>query len=143
MIFKAAHRLRDQHVFMWHSQEILIVFNTLTLKLIFSKTKTFFKKLEYHILVETTRIENATFLYKTVLSESNVKTNGMGDTTKTYHKERSFASNYFSFPKNLYQFKNLVQRGDLITTQISIFILFESVGVLIWGCFFPVGILKN
>ena len=108
MIFKAAHRLRDQHVFMWHSQEILIVFNTLTLKLIFSKTKTFFKKLEYHILVETTRIENATFLYKTVLSESNVKTNGMGDTTKTYHKEGSFASNYFSFPKNLFQFKNLV-----------------------------------
>ena len=74
----------------------------------FLKNENFFKKLEYHILVQTTRIENATFLYKTVLSESNVKTNGMGDTTKTYHKEGSFASNYFSFPKNLFQFKNLV-----------------------------------
>ena len=37
--------------------------------------KAFFKKLEYRILVESTNIENAAFLYKTALSEANTKTN--------------------------------------------------------------------
>ena len=37
--------------------------------------KTFFKKLEYRILVESTKIENAAFLYKSSLSEVNIKTN--------------------------------------------------------------------
>ena len=53
------------------------VFNTLTLKQIFWKTKTFFKKLEYRFLVETTKIENTSLPFKTALSEANVKTNGM------------------------------------------------------------------
>ena len=39
-IFKIALRLRDQHVFMRQSLEILNVFNTLDLKQIFWKTKT-------------------------------------------------------------------------------------------------------
>ena len=42
--------------------------NTLTLKPIFSKTKTFFKKLEDRFLDESTRIENATFPYNTAQS---------------------------------------------------------------------------
>ena len=46
---------------MRQSMEILKVFNTLTLKQIFCKTKTFFKKLEYRFLLETTKIENALF----------------------------------------------------------------------------------
>ena len=41
--------------------------------------KTFFKKLEYRFLIETTKIEN-TFLFRTTLSEANVKTNRMGTT---------------------------------------------------------------
>ena len=49
---------------MWQSVEILKVFNTLTLQQIFWKTKTFFKKLEYRFLVESTKIENASFPYK-------------------------------------------------------------------------------
>ena len=53
------------------------VFNTLTLKQIFWKMKTFFKKLEYRFLVETTEIENTSFPFKTALSETNVKTNRM------------------------------------------------------------------
>ena len=57
-IFKVALGLRDRHVFMWQSEEILNVFNTLILIQIFYKTKTFFKKLEYRFLVETTKIEN-------------------------------------------------------------------------------------
>ena len=55
--------------------------------------KTFFKKLEYRFLVETTEIENTSFLSKTALSETNVKTNRMGTTKWTYRKEWSFASN--------------------------------------------------
>ena len=49
---------------MWQSIGILNIFNTLTLKEIFWKTKTFFKKLEYRFLVESAKIENATFPYK-------------------------------------------------------------------------------
>ena len=39
--------------------------------------KTFFKKLKYRLLVETTKIENTSFPFKTALSETNVKTNRM------------------------------------------------------------------
>ena len=66
--------------------------------------KTFFKKLEYHFLVETTKIENISFPFKTALSEANVMTNGMATRKWTYHKEWSFASNYLIFLENLFQF---------------------------------------
>ena len=48
-------------------------------------------------LVETTKIENVSFPYKTAMSEANVKTNRMGSTKWTYHKEWTYASNYFIF----------------------------------------------
>ena len=92
---------------MWQALWILNVFNIVTLKQIFWKTQTLFKKLEYRFLVEATMIENATFPYKTALSEANVKINRIGNTKWTYHKEPSFASDYFVFPKILFQFKNL------------------------------------
>ena len=60
---------------MSQSVKVSNVFNTLTLKQIFWKTKTFFKKLEYRFLVETTKIENTSFPFKTALSEANAKTN--------------------------------------------------------------------
>ena len=82
---------------MWQSMKVSSVFNTLTLKQIFWKTKTFFKKPEYRFLVETTNIENKSFPFKTALSEANVKTKRMATTKWTYHKEWSFASNYFFF----------------------------------------------
>ena len=44
---------------MRQSVEILSFFNTFTLKQIFSKTKTFFKNLEYDFLVKSTKIKNA------------------------------------------------------------------------------------
>ena len=75
-IFKTAIPLRDWHVFMQQPVEILNVFNILTLKQIFWKTKTFFKKLEYLFLVETTKIESTSFPYKTAISEANVTKNG-------------------------------------------------------------------
>ena len=88
--------------------EILKVFHTSALKQIFWKTKTFFKKLEYDFLIESTKNENRTFPYKIALSEANVKTNRVGSAKWIYHKERSFVSNYFIFSKVLFQFKNLV-----------------------------------
>ena len=62
---------------MWQSVEILNVFNTLILKQIFWKTKTFFKKLEDRFLAESAKTESASFPYKTAISEDNVKTNRM------------------------------------------------------------------
>ena len=93
------------------------VFNTFTLKQIFWKTKTFFIKLEYRFLVETTEIENASFPFKTALSETNFKTNRIATTKWTYNKEWSFASNYFIFLGNFFQFHNLLKRINLMYQQ--------------------------
>ena len=95
---------------MLQSGKILNVFNTLTLKQIFWKTKTFFKKLEYRFLVESTKIEKASFPYETAVSEAKVKTNRMVCTkwTYQYHKEQSFASNCFNFLKILFQLQPLL-----------------------------------
>ena len=78
---------------MSQSVDVLNYFNTSILKQIFWKTKIFFKKLEYCFLVESTKIENASFPYKTAISEANVKANRMVTTKWTYHKKRSFSSN--------------------------------------------------
>ena len=106
-IYKIALRLRDRHVFMWQPLEILNVFTTLFLKLIFWKTKTFFEKLEYRFLVQTTNTESAIFPHKTAQLEANVKTNRKGGEKWTYHKGRSFSSNNYIFLKVLCQSKNL------------------------------------
>ena len=89
-IFKIALRLRDWHAFMWQLLESLNVFTTLSLTLIFWKTKTFFKKQEYRFLVQSTKIKSATFPHKTAFPEDNVKTNRMGSTKWTYHKRTKF-----------------------------------------------------
>ena len=88
---------------MSQSLDILNVFNTITLRQIFWKTETVFKKLEYRILVESTNIENAIFPYKTPVPEAY----RVGGTKWTYHKEQSFARNYFVSSKILSQFKNV------------------------------------
>ena len=83
-------------------------FQYFNIETIFWNTKTLFEKLEYRFLIESTKIENATHLYKTALSEASVKTNKMGSTKSTYHKERSFASNHFFFIiVILFQYNNL------------------------------------
>ena len=109
--------LRDRHVCMRQPVKVSNVFNTLTLKQIFWKARTFFKKLEYGFLVETTEIENASFPFKTALSETNVKTNRMATTTWTYHEEWSFSSNYFIFLENFFQFQNLLKRANFMHQQ--------------------------
>ena len=79
------------------------IFNTLILKQISSKTKAFFKQLEYVFLVEGTKIKNASIPYENAISEANVKPDRMVSTEWTYQKERSFANNYFIFSKILIQ----------------------------------------
>ena len=80
----------------------------------FLENKNLFQKLEYIFLVKTIKIENASFQFKTALSESNVKRNIMATTKWTYHKELNFASNCFRFLENLYQFYNLLERVNLM-----------------------------
>ena len=76
--------------------------------MIFWKTKPIFKKLEHLFFSwKYYKIENASFLYETDISEAIVKTNKMVPSKWTYQKERSFSSNYFVFLKILFQFKNL------------------------------------
>ena len=89
-------------------------FQNLTLKQIFWKTKTFFKNLDYHFLVEVTKIESTPFLFKTALSEAIVQTNKMVNTKWTYHKEWGFASYYLFFWENLFQFYKFLKRVNLM-----------------------------
>ena len=91
-----------------------------------------FKKLESCFLVESTKIENITFPYKTALSEANVKTNRMGS------KERSFASNHIPFSKILFQFRNLAYRVDLMYQQPKYpYSYFSKVLEFYFRVFFP------
>ena len=72
---------------MWHPVK---TFSILTFE-----NETFLKKLEYRFLAESTKIENATFPYKTATSEASVKTNRTKIHKWTYNKEQRFTSNYF------------------------------------------------
>ena len=75
---------------------------------VFLENENFFQKVEYRHLVKDTKIENASFPYKTDISEANVMRNRMVTTKWTNHKKRSFASNYFIFLEKLFQFKYLL-----------------------------------
>ena len=136
-IFKIDLHFRHRHVFMWKSVGILNVFNALTLKQIFWKTG-----LEYHFLVESTKIENTSFPYKTATSEANINTNRMVSTKWTYHKEWRFASNYFFFLKNNFfcfslgtSHKKLIWCTKDSNAHLCTFCKWWS---FIWGCFFAV-----
>ena len=113
------------------------IFNSWTLKQIFWKTKIFFKKLGYRFVVQSYKIENATFPYKTTLSEANVKTNRIGITKWTYCKERNFANDDFNFLIFFFSLKTPCK--ELIWFHIH---TFRKRWSFIWGCFFSVGILN-
>ena len=128
---------------MWQSVNVSNVFNSLTLKQIFWRTKTFFKNLENQFLVETTKIENTSFPFKTALSEADVRINGKTTTKWTYHKEWCFASNLvFHFFEKIVP---VLEPLELIwcTSEPNFNIsIFRKRWSLILGCFFSVGILK-
>ena len=80
----------------------------------FERLQYFSFKLEDRFLVESPTIDNTSFPCKTAVSEATVEINRMVSAKWTYHKERSFASDYFIFWKILFQFKNLILRVDLM-----------------------------
>ena len=100
--------------------------------------------LKSSFLVESTKTENVLFLYKTAISEANVKTNGTVSKKWTFHKERSFASNYFTFFEIFVSvYEPLIKRWFHVPmTQMPIFLLFVSAGVLFDRCFTPASILN-
>ena len=81
--------------------------------------------MEYRFLVEATKIENASILFKTALSEANVKTKW------TYHKEWSFASSCLFFFGKFFPVLEPLKKSqfDVPTTQMSIFVFFVSARV--------------
>ena len=88
----------------------------------FLENENLFQKTGIPFLVESAKIENVSFPCKTVISEVNVRINRMMSTkfiAKTYHKERSLASNYFIFLKMLFRIKNLLQRVDLMYQRLK------------------------
>ena len=91
---------------------MLNIFNTLTLNLIFWKTKTFSKKVGYRFLVESNKIENATF--------------------------SSFASSFYFFENFVSVWQRVVKSWfDVPATQMSIFLLIASAGVSFEAAFAP------
>ena len=92
----------------------------------------------------STKIEKASFPYKTAMSEVNVKTNRMVTTKWTYHKERSLpVITLFSwrFCVSLRtSYKELICCTNNPNAHICTFCKRWS---FIWRSFFPVGILKD
>ena len=132
-------RLFERSACFYVTVEILDVFSTLTWKQIFWKTKTLFQKMKYRFLIESTKIENASFSHKTAMLEANVKTNRVVSTNWVNHKERS---NYlFFFWKFCFSLRTSYK--ELFwCTDIHIH-TFSKRWNFIWGWFFPVSILKT
>ena len=95
-------------MFLYGNQWKWWTFSILNFETDFQENKNLFQKSWVPFFSKSTKIENTPFPYKTTISEANVKTNRIVSTKLTYHKERSFASNYFIFLKILFQLKNLL-----------------------------------
>ena len=91
--------------------KVLNVFNTLTLKQFFWKTKNFFKKLEYGILVETTEIENTSFHLKLLCQKPISRQIEWRLQNGPITKSGVLPEIYL---ENLFQFWNLLKRVNLM-----------------------------
>ena len=89
MIFKVSLRLRY-----WHGK--FERFQYFKFETNFLETEAFLKNLDYCFRVDT-NIEKASFPFKSAISECSVNTTRMASIKWIYHKEQSFASNYFIF----------------------------------------------
>ena len=128
---------------MWQSAEILNVFNTFTLKQIFWKTKTFFKKLEYGLLAESTEIESASFSYKTAISEANVKTNRMGVQNGPFRKNGDLPVTTLFFRKFCFSLRTFYKELIWCTNHPNVYIhTFRKHWSFICRCFFTEYILN-
>ena len=84
------------------------------------------------------------YFHTKLISEANVKTNRIVSTKWIYHKKWSFASNYFIFLKFHFiirtSYKDLIWCINYPNVHID---TFRKRWSFIWGCFFPVSILKT
>ena len=91
------------------------VFNTLALKQIFRKTKTFFTKMVHRFFVESANIENATFSYKHALPKAKVNTDSMSSAKWNHHKNELLPVATLLFSKSFFSikisYKELIQRA--------------------------------
>ena len=94
------------------------------------------------LLVESTKIENASFPYKTVISEANVKINRILSKKWTYHKGRSFGSNYF-FWEFCFSLRTSYKELIWCTNDPNAYIpTFCKRWSFIWRCFFLLSIVN-
>ena len=84
-------------MFLWTISESFKRFQYFNFEADFRENENLFQKTRVPSLVETTKVENTSFPFKTALSEANVKTNRMATTKWKYHEEWSFACNYLIF----------------------------------------------
>ena len=114
------------------------------MKQIFWKTKTFLKKLECRVLAESTKIENASFPFKTATSEANVKTNRMVKQNRSIAKNGVLPETSSFFWKFCFSlrtsYKELIWCTNDPNAHIRTFCKRWS---FIWRCFFHVSILKS
>ena len=130
-------------MFIWQSVKILNIFNTLTLKQILWKMKTFFKKLEYRFLVESSKIGNASLPYKTAISEATVKTNRMVSKRWPITKNGVLLVTTLFFWKFYVSLRTSYKELIWYTNDPNVHIhTFCKRWSFIWRCFFPVSILK-
>ena len=101
------------------------------------------------MLVESTKIENASFpsfpsfSYKIAMSEAIVNTNRIVSTKQTYHKERSFACNYFIYLKICFSLSTSYEDFLWCTNHPNVHIhTFHNPWIFNWVLFFPVSILN-
>ena len=101
----------------------------------------FFKKLENSCEVENT-IESITYPYKTTLSEANVKTSRMGSTNGPITKNAALPVSIFwiFFFSIRTSYKELIWSTNYPNVHIH---TFRKCWSFIWGCFFPMSILKT
>ena len=133
-ILKLALHLRDRHVFMWQSVEILNNFNTLTLKQTFWKRKTFFKNLDYCFLVESTiRLKTHYFYTKLLYQKPMLRQIEWWMQNGPIIKNEILPVTILFFERNfIFLIKSLF---DVSTTQMPIFLLFVNAGVLFDSAF--------
>ena len=91
---------------------------------------------------ESVKIGNASYLYKTVISEASVETNRMVGTKWIYHKEWSFASNYF-FRKFYFSLRTFYKELIWCINDPNAYMrTFSKRWFFTWRCFFLVSILQ-
>ena len=103
--------------------------------------KTFFKKPEYCFLAESTTIEDASFPYKTAISEANVKANKM--VTTKWTKNGVFSVTNLFFWKLCFSLRTSCKELIRCTNNPNAYICtLYKCWSFTWRCFFPVSILK-